>query len=177
MSFWKFNISSLFLCLPLLFISDLVEIIGVTSIAIVSWCYHTNRELDRTTGFLQPYTIKLYNIDRTQVQLGFTYTLIKYINTIYKLSLYEQVPIYLFSLYHSHDTDILISLVSANIMMAFYWNPINCLIILGGFVVGYSGYNPMPNDNNTPITKWPEINKCVWHAGMSLSATGLLMSK
>lgn len=168
-----YNISSIFILLPLFIITDIYEILATCSVAFVSWLYHSNREHDALNNlYLHKYTNNLYYIDRLQIQIAFTYLFLKNVSFTY----IYQILLYLFSIYNYNNTNILGILIISNIIIVSILHTTNIVIFYMGFILVHSGYQGMPlSENNHKITEWSEISKCMWHCGMGLVVCGLLL--
>ena len=166
----RYNISSLFLLLPLFFTPlNSMEIIMIGSVSFVSFLYHTNRERDKENGLeLSQSTTTLYYIDRFQIQLGFTYILLK------SFPLQFTLPLYFISLYLYKDHYILAFIVLCCMIKVGITNPVNLMVVFIGLFIAYFGYQGMPiQEGKYQITNWSELNKCMWHGGMGICVTGL----
>lgn len=163
-----FNISSIFILLPLVVITNVYEMACVISIAIVSSLYHSNREIDAKNGlYLQKYTNNLYCLDRLQIQIAFTYIFLKNFSFTY----IYQILLYLISIYNYDSNIILGSLIISNIL----YSANNIIIILVGLVFADLGYQGMPLlEAHGKITEWSEIRKCMWHCGMGIIIIGII---
>jgi hypothetical protein len=165
-----YNISSVFLLLPLFIQLNMIEICMIISIALVSFLYHTNREIDAKRGnYLQKHTKILYYVDRFQIQMGFSYIILRYLPLVYQLPLYFIISIMF------ENNIILGIIILLSIIKTALINPHNLIIIFIGSIIAAIGYYGMPLEKGEhKITVWSEYYKCMWHMGMAITTIGLL---